>query len=312
MNGGSRLCTQCGAAQEIAEDERIWPIGWVCPACGTAVAAEDDIPLFAPALADTVTGMDPVNFAALAEVEQAHFWFVARNRLITRLIERFFPDARDLLEIGCGTAMVLSALCTSRHWRRVAGSDLHPSGLKIARERLRARPDVELVQMDARALPAERAFDVVGAFDVLEHIEEDEHVLRAMHRALRPGGGIVVAVPQHPALWSAADELAHHVRRYRRGELEAKAGRSGFRIVFSGSYNVVLLPLMALSRLRAARSGSEQLGRAAVDAEFAVAPALNSVLTAMLQAEVSLTLLGLRFPLGGSRFVVAVKGDVAA
>ena len=218
MNAGSRLCLACGAAEPIAPDERVWPAGWVCRSCGTVVPVAEGFPLFAPALADTLSGMDPENFAALARVEQQHFWFVTRSRLIGNLVQRYFDDARDMLEIGCGTGMVLSVLCGMRPWRRLVGSELHPSGMKIARQRLGAR--AELVQMDARVIPASNAFDVIGAFDVIEHIEDDEMVLQAMHGALRKRGGIVVAVPQHPALWSAADEMAHHVRRYRRGELE--------------------------------------------------------------------------------------------
>ena len=78
MNAGSRLCLACGAAEPIAPDERVWPAGWVCRSCGTVVPVAEGFPLFAPALADTLSGMDPENFAALARVEQQHFWFVPR------------------------------------------------------------------------------------------------------------------------------------------------------------------------------------------------------------------------------------------
>ena len=306
MSSPARLCPACGRAELIQDTQRVWPVGWVCGACGEAVAAADGIPLFAWKLADTVTGMDPQNFAFLAEVEQRHFWFAPRNRLITGLVKRYFPDADDIFEVGCGTGIVLSALSEARRWRRIAGSELHPSGLKVARRRL--GPAVELVQMDARAIPAERVFDVIGAFDVIEHIKEDEQVLQAMHRAVRPGGGVIVAVPQHPWLWSAADVLGHHIRRYRRGELETKIRNAGFRTLFTGSYNFLLLPLMAASRI-AERLSSKHPKDAvvAVEAEFAVPHALNALFKAALQAEVSLTLRGLRFPAGGSRIVVARK-----
>ena len=79
--------------------------------------------------------------------------------------------------------------------------------------------------MDARRIPFEREFDVVGAFDVLEHIVEDEDVLGQMFKATRPGGGLLVTVPQHPFLWSASDEHAMHQRRYSRAELRRKVER---------------------------------------------------------------------------------------
>jgi SAM-dependent methyltransferase len=293
-----RLCPACGAGEVAADEAPLWPPGWRCSSCGHAVAQRDGIPMYAPALADTVTGFDPDCFARLTAHEESHFWFVARNALIVGLAGRFFPDARRYLEIGCGNGAVLGALAASRRWERLVGSELHPRGLANARRRL---PDVEFVQMDAGAIPAVAAFDLTGAFDVLEHVADDEAVLRSLKRATRPGGGTILAVPQHPFLWSRADEIAHHQRRYRRGELEAKLRRNGFHVLFSSSFNAVLLPLMVVSRWRArGKRGDREIER-----EFAVGPFANRLLAGILRGEVALTLSGLCWPLGGSRVVVA-------
>jgi SAM-dependent methyltransferase len=158
--------------------------------------------------------------------------------------------------------------------------------------------------MDARMIPARDVFDVIGAFDVLEHIEDDEAVLAAMYSALRAEGGILLTVPQHPWLWSHADELALHVRRYRRGELERKVRVAGFHVLFSGSYTALLLPLMAVSRWTGSAGKSDSIGR-----EFELPRIANALLRAILQLEVSLTLAGLRFPAGGSRVIVAIKSE---
>src|ERR1700728_3003871 len=197
----SRICPQCGACEVIGDDQPIWPARRPCPACAHATELRDGFPSFAPALAGTISGMNPAAFEQLARSEHGNFWFVPRNRLIARLLAHYFPAARSFIEIGCGTGFVLAAIADMKAWRRLAGSDLHPEGLAIARERLGAR--AELVQMDARSVPARNAFDVIGAFDVLEHIEDDAAVLLEMHRALRADGGILLAVPQHPSLWSA-------------------------------------------------------------------------------------------------------------
>jgi SAM-dependent methyltransferase len=263
------------------------------------VSLSEGVPLFAPELADTVSGFDPVHFARLAEIEATHFWFVARNELIVGLARRFFPNANRYLEIGCGNGAVLRAVAQSRQWERLVGSDLHPTGLKHARARLSRQ--VELVQLDARAIPATNAFDLIGAYDIVEHVLEDEAVLRSLRGATTLGGGAIVAVPQHPSLWSRADEIGHHQRRYRIGELEAKLRRNGFDILFSSSFTTVLLPVMALSRLKARMSS----GNTDVEREMSLAPALNSMLKAILRLEVRLTLAGLRWPVGGSRVVVA-------
>lgn len=292
-----RRCLACDAVEPIAANEPVWPLGWRCPSCGHPVAQSDGIPVFAPELADTVSGFDPKAFEALSEVEARHFWFVTRNELIVGLIDKFFPDARRFMEVGCGNGAVLRAVAASRPWERLVGSELHPSGLSRARERLPGV--VEFVQMDARSIPAVEAFDLTGAFDVIEHIADDEAVLRGLRAATQTGGGTIIAVPQHPWLWSHLDEYAHHQRRYKRGELEAKLRRSGFEVLFSSSFTALLLPIMAASRLKGWSSDN-----ADIDRELTVNPRINGPLISILRAEIRLTLAGMRWPAGGSRVVV--------
>jgi SAM-dependent methyltransferase len=273
-------------------------LGWRCPACGHTVEQGQGIPTFAPELADTVSGFDPASFEMLARLEAEYFWFVTRNELIVGLANKFFPDARRFLEIGCGNGAVLRAVAKSRPWERLVGSELHPSGLAHARQRLPS--EVEFVQMDAREIPAVGVFDLTGAFDVIEHIADDEAVLRGMRAATQSGGGIIIAVPQHPWLWSRADDIAHHQRRYRRGELEAKLIRNGFEVLFSSSFTALLLPLMAISRL----VGRHSKPHDDVFHEFMLSRRVNDTFTAILRAEVRMTLAGWRWPVGGSRVVV--------
>jgi SAM-dependent methyltransferase len=299
--GPQRLCPTCCAADTIRLGEPVWPVSWHCPACGGNLAVESYIPLLAPELAESDTGFDPATFDRLARIEASHFWFVARNELFVGLADRYFPTARRYLEIGCGNGAVLQAMAASRPWHTLVGSDLHPAGLVQARKRLPSR--VEFVQMDARAIPAVNAFDLIGAYDIIEHVADDDTVLRALHRATSPRGGVIIAVPQHPWLWSRSDEIGHHQRRYQIGELEAKLLRNRFEVVFSSSYMVVLLPLMGVSRL-VARARSQHAD-AAVNHEIYVNGGLNRVLTGLLRLEVRLTLGGVRWPFGGSRVVVA-------
>ncbi len=291
-----RRCLVCSAIEPISGNEPVWPLGWRCGTCGHSVAHDRGIPMFAPQLANTMSGFDPKNFDELAELEAGLFWFVARNRLIVGLADKFFPQARRFLEIGCGTGFVLRAIAELRRWERLVGSELHPAGLAHARNRLPS--EVEFVQMDARNIPASNVFDFTGAFDVIEHIADDEAVLRGLRAAMQTGGGTIITVPQHPWLWSRADEVAHHQRRYRRGELEGKLRSSGFEILFSSSFTALLLPLMAASRLKG--RGKDTGG----GYEFKLNRAFNRALLGISLAEVRMTLAGVRWPAGGSRFVV--------
>jgi SAM-dependent methyltransferase len=294
----SRLCPACSAPEPIEAGERVWPLNWWCRNCGHLLPAQNGIAMLAPELANTISGFDPASFELLASVEATYFWFVARNELIVALANRFFPGAKSLLEIGCGNGAVLRALAGSRKWSRLVGSDLHPAGLLNARNRV---PEAEFIQMDATRVAAQNAFDLIGAFDVLEHVLDDEGALRGLRRAIAPSGGVIIAVPQHPWLWSREDEIGHHVRRYRRGELEEKLKRNGFVVMFSSSFVSVLLPLMIASRLISrVRGAHADFGR-----EMTIGPAANRALLSMLRAEVRSTLAGMRWPVGGSRVIVA-------
>jgi len=216
------ICPSCDAVA-LFQNEKPWPVDWRCMSCGRAVEHRCGVPCLAPELIGSRSGFDPGFFQDLLRIEAANFWFLNRGRLILRLLDEHFPASRSLLEIGCGTGSVLGAIQEHRPELCLIGSELHPEGIAIAGRRL--GQGVTLLQFDARAIPAREEFDVVGAFDVIEHIPEDETVLRAMRTCLRPGGGAIVTVPQHPWLWSPFDDAAHHCRRYRRGELEANFGR---------------------------------------------------------------------------------------
>jgi SAM-dependent methyltransferase len=156
--------------------------------------------------------------------------------------------------------------------------------------------------MDARRIPFEREFDVVGAFDVLEHIIEDENVLVQMFNAAQPGGGLLLTVPQHPFLWSASDRYAMHQRRYNCTELSRKVESAGFQIQRITSFNSLLLPLMIWSRLKRKRNHDFQPW-----SEFEIRPALNKTLENILNLERMVIRTGVSFPAGGSLLLIGRK-----
>ncbi len=287
-----RLCLRCGAG--FTGDT------WRCLQCGFEPQELGGFPAFAPELAHAEEGYDPTHFSVLAELESRNFWFRARNRLIIWALGRFFPGARRFLEVGCGTGFVLSGVAAAFPALQIAGSEVAAEGLEFAARRV---PAARLVQMDARRIPFREEFDVAGAFDVIEHIEDDRAVLRALREALVPGGGLLLTVPQHPFLWSEYDVHARHVRRYRAADLRAKLAEAGFEIVKMTSFVTLLLPLMTASRL------SQQKSRAGYDplAELRIAPALNWVLEKTLDFERLLIRTGIPFPAGGSLLVAARK-----
>jgi SAM-dependent methyltransferase len=243
-------------------------------------------------------GYDDALFERLAEAEPHSFWYRARARLIVDVVRRFFPEARDLLEVGSGSGGVLLALHRAFPELRLVGAELSSEGISLARRRL---PDeIELVEADVLALPYEEAFDVVGAFDVLEHVQDDEAALRGLARAARQG--VVLLVPQHPRLWSDMDQVAQHARRYRRGELAAKADAAGLEVVYASSFVSSLLPAMVASR------GVRRLLRRPYDPVSELRPGLlNPVFERVLDGERRLIGRGVSLPFGASLLLVARK-----
>ena len=183
---------------------------------------------------------------------------------------------------------------------RLVGGDYYTAGLAFASGRL---PGIELNQLDARELPFENEFDVVGAFDVIEHVREDELVLAQMNRSLRPGGGLLLTVPQHPWMWSKADEHGHHQRRYRRRELVEKVQRAGFEIERLTSFVSLLLPAMIGSRIL----GRQGKGEREPMVELTLPRVVDCAMRGVFGAETATIRVGISFPAGGSLLLVARK-----
>jgi SAM-dependent methyltransferase len=273
---------------------------WSCPRCGFTPETLDGFLMFAPELAASNDGMAPDAHHRLEASQGSSFWFRARNRLIADMMTRHFPHARTVLEIGCGTGYALKGLQATLPSAQLTGSEIYVNGLSYARRRLGT--DVDLFQMDARAIPFSEQFDVICAFDVIEHVDEDMEVLREMYGAVRPGGGIFLSVPQHPWLWSRTDEIAYHKRRYRINELSEKCQAAGFRIIRTTSFVTTLLPAMLAQRLLRGRKVDYNPCN-----EMRLHPMLDRAFDALLETERRLIASGLSLPVGGSRFVLAVR-----
>jgi SAM-dependent methyltransferase len=282
------MCLECG--------RRFASEGWQCPACGHE-PPRDGFVLFAPELADANDGFEIESFEHLARQEPTSFWFRSRNRLVVQMLRRYFPEARSLLEIGCGTGFVLSGVREALPQIALTGSELYTAGLRFAAGRL---PGATLYQMDCRHIPFDSEFDVICALDVLEHIEEDEAAMAEMFRAVRPGGGVIVSVPQHPWLWSAGDDYAHHKRRYRRQDLVRKLEAAGFQVLKATSFVAFLLPLMAVSRAR-----QRDLKSYDPASEYGAPRVADRAMEAVLDAERWLIARGASLPAGGSLVAVA-------
>ncbi|MBI3222759.1 MAG: methyltransferase domain-containing protein [Nitrosomonadales bacterium] len=271
---------------------------WKCPVCGDVPAERGGFLAFAPALAAQNDGFNPETFRHYAAVEAGHFWFVARNDILRDRMQRHFSGAKNILEIGCGTGFVLADTRSTFPAARLSGSDIYTEGLGFAKQRVTS---AFLFQMDACHIPFRDEFDLIGAYDVLEHIEDDRAALGQIYQACQPGGGVIFTVPQHRWLWSSTDDYAHHKRRYTRAELLDKVGGAGFKVEYVGSFVSLLLPVMLASRLSQKSAQAEDR----MDAGFKIGKLANRLLGAVMKLERWLIARGVSFPLGGTLLLVA-------
>lgn len=275
-------------------------VDWTCPACGHAPGERGGFAAFAPELAAQNDGFNPELFEQIAALEAKHFWFIGRNAILRDTLVRYFPSANNILEIGCGTGFVLSNTRKVFPDAKLSGSDIYTEGMGFAKRRV---PSALLFQMDACHIPFMDEFDLIGAFDVLEHIEDDRAAIGQIYQACQTGGGVVFTVPQHRWLWSSTDDYAHHKRRYTRAELIGKVEEAGFKVGYVGSFVSLLLPVMLASRLL--QKSSVAADR--MDAGLKIGRFANVLLGAAMKLERRLIAWGVSIPVGGSLLLVARK-----
>jgi len=261
-----------------------------------------DVPLFSPDLAYNSHGYNASFFELFAAQEKAHFWFRARNDLIVWALGKYGKTISSFMEIGCGTRFVLQGIARSFPSVNLVGSEIYPEGISFASERLNDRAN--FLQMDARHIPFDAEFDAVGAFDLMEHIEDDHAVLQQICKALKHKGLLFVTVPHHRWLWSPVDTNACHVRRYSKRELHEKLATAGFAVLRSTSFVSSLLPLMLISRWfkRVRNTQTSEL-----QTELNINPILNRAFEFLLRIEMGFIKKGISLPFGGSRLIVAIK-----
>ena len=184
--------------------------------------------------------MEGTEVRKLTELEDRHWWYRERRTLLKRSITGLAPgDALDVGAAGGGNTRVLQA-----HGWRAAALEYGPEGAEVCAER-----GIAVLRADATRLPLEpSSLDLVVAFDVLEHLDDDKAAASGVFEALRPGGTFLVAVPCDMRLWSEHDVAVGHVRRYTRPELVGLLEGVGFEIEDVRSWMVLLRPAVRLRR----------------------------------------------------------------
>jgi SAM-dependent methyltransferase len=223
--------------------------------------------------------MERAVFDRMAELDQDHWWFIARRRILERLIQRAVrpPNKARILEIGCGTGHNLAML---KSFGRVEASELDRCARAVANKHLPRR--VKEAKLPDLSMFERNGFDLIALLDVLEHVPDDLASLRAIHRRLKPGGALLLTVPANPWMWSAHDKAHHHFRRYTKKQLQELFLRSGLEIQLLSYFNTLLYPLVASARLL-----GKLTGKTSADDSLPSAP-VNALLNKVFGLEAGL------------------------
>ncbi|MBB6125267.1 class I SAM-dependent methyltransferase [Sphingobium subterraneum] len=189
--------------------------------------------------------MDAAIYDRMTKIDETHWWFRARRRIIATLLDRYAPARRplQLLEVGCGTGSnirllqrygVVEALEPNDGAREFSS---HRTGIDIKSGFLPDGVDLE----DDR-------YDLIALLDVLEHIPEDAGTLMLLRKKLSLGGVLLITVPAIPWLWSKHDVAHHHQRRYTERSLRSVLDGAGFEVEHLTHFNSLLLPIIVATR----------------------------------------------------------------
>lgn len=269
---------------------------------------------YSPNQAESYTDYPDDGFDVTDKMEEDSFWVRSRNRLLTRIIFGLSAGFRNprFLEIGCGTGEFIRELVADPNLA-ITGSEIYLKGLLYAKRKL---PTVNFIQYDAAHGVLPQTFDMIAAFDVIEHIEDDVAAISNISRMLVPGGYFIVTVPQHMFLWSKLDEIVMHKRRYARRELLEKLYAQDFEVKKVTSFLFTLFPLMMIARLRDRPTGksSHADGHPAdkdLESRTSFPKAINWIFDKFMRIDEALIRSGVSLPVGGSLLVVAKKPDAA-
>ncbi len=238
-------------------------------------------------------------------LELSYWWFQGRRKVILsvladELARHYPPGGRRLrlLDVGCGTGMLLEDLRTHG---TALGLDYSPVALKYCRD----RGLDGLGRADAHHLPVRSAsVDLITALDVVEHIRDDRRLMGEFFRVLAPGGLAVMSVPAHKHLWSAHDVALHHFRRYEKPEFRALVEEAGLHPVrYTHTFATVYPPVAVFRHIKKLLAKPDEEPRTD---EFPLPGWVNSTLLGVMNLEARFLRNG-NLPFGVSLLCVARK-----
>jgi ubiquinone/menaquinone biosynthesis C-methylase UbiE len=238
--------------------------------------------------------LDSALISAMDQIEDTHFWYWAKRRLIRQLVFRYsnHTSLPTLLDVGCGTGRLMADLSDCA---KCIGVDASSRAVQLTE----AKNLIANLGIATKLPFPNQSFDFVVMSDVLEHIDDDALALNEVFRVLNSRGIVIITVPAHPFLYGTHDRALSHVRRYDKRELKKVINQAGFEITKLTPTNMLLLLPAVIQKI------VEHPHRQAIR-EGELPSVLNNIVRAWYYIENAVTVrVGL--PFGLSFLVVAQK-----
>jgi len=184
-------------------------------------------------------------YQEMYSLERQHWWFLARREILTGLISYYLPQGQ-VLDVGCGTGFILEELQQSSSKYDAWGVDNSEPAIAFCQQKNLTHITQGIL---GHSNLVEHSFDMVMFLDVIEHLDEDEQVIKLAKDYLSANGTLLITVPAYQFLWSAHDQIHGHKRRYTKKKVTELLHNAGYEVAYISYFNTLLFPLIAIARL---------------------------------------------------------------
>jgi SAM-dependent methyltransferase len=189
--------------------------------------------------------MDKEYVQQYGELENTHWWFVVRSRIILQAINKQVAIANrgGLKILNAGAAAGASSRWLST-LGEVVSLENDPEFISYLLQQ-----DIPVIQGSIENIPfPDNSFDIVCALDVIEHVADDARAVEELVRVCKAGGLVCITVPAFESLWGEHDIVNGHYRRYRKPSLAGIIAPQRVKMIYSTYFNGILFGPVFLFR----------------------------------------------------------------
>ena len=244
--------------------------------------------------------MDKAYFKEYYNLERKNWWFTVRRKILSERIDHILqhPEGISSLNVGAATGTTSDMLTA---FGKVMSVEYDEDCCKFTESFL----STPIIQGSITELPFDNeSFDLVCAFDVIEHVADDQKAVEELYRVCKTGGYIALTVPAYQFLWGPHDVVNQHFRRYTMKVLTALLATHSGTIVYKTYYNSILFIPIAIFRLLTRLANifrkKKEIPASSDHEVFGTDGFFNSILASLFSIDYYLLKLGIRFPAGVS------------